>query len=157
MTKLSEKLLRKYYTSEKHPYRVYDACVDRLLKPSDAVLDAGCGRTLPVLKKYIGRATRLIGVDLVDFAEECPGIETYNADLSRLPLPDSCVDLIISRSVFEHLTVPEQVYGEFARILRPGGAVVFLTPNLWDYGSLAARLITNSFHGKVVKYVEGRD
>ena len=157
MTKLSEKLLRKYYTSEKHPYRVYDACVDRLLKPSDAVLDAGCGRTLPVLKKYIGRATRLIGVDLVDFAEECPGIETYNADLSRLPLPDSCVDLIISRSVFEHLTVPEQVYGEFARILRPGGGVVFLTPNLWDCGSLAARLIPNSFHGKVVKYVEGRD
>lgn len=157
MTKLSESLLRRYYASEKHPYRIYEERVDALLTPSGALLDAGCGRTLPVLKKYIGRAARLIGVDLVDFADESAGIETIKANLSKLPLPNNCVDLIISRSVFEHLTDPEPVYGEFARILRPGGAVVFLTPNMWDYGSLAARLIPNNFHGKVVKYVEGRD
>lgn len=157
MTDLSERLLRRFYSSHKHPYRVYEAHVDRRLRSTDVVLDAGCGRTLPVLQKYVGRAARLIGIDLVTFSDVIPGVETFNADLSNLPLQDCCIDLIISRSVFEHLPDPDKVHSEFARVLRPGGAVIFLTPNMWDYGSLAARLIPNAFHGKIVRYVEGRD
>lgn len=156
MTDLSEKLLKKYYGNSPHPYRIYEQQVDNLLRPSDTLLDAGCGRSAPVLKKYIGRATRLIGIELVDFTEGVSGIETYNADLAKIPLPDSSVDLIMSRSVFEHLTDPESVYIEFSRILRPGGSVVFLTANMWDYGTLIARLIPNRFHAKIVKHVEGR-
>lgn len=156
MTDLSEKLLKKYYSNNPHPYRIYEQQVNNLLRPSDTLLDAGCGRSAPVLKKYIGRASRLIGVELVDFTEEVSGIETYNADLAKIPLPDSSVDLIMSRSVFEHLTDPESVYIEFSRILRPGGSVIFLTANMWDYGTLVARLIPNRFHAKIVKHVEGR-
>ena len=74
-----------------------------------------------------------------------------------MPLPDACVDIIMSRSVFEHLTDPASVYAEFARVLRPGGRVVFLTANMWDYGTLVARLVPNRLHGKVVKVVEGRE
>jgi SAM-dependent methyltransferase len=48
------------------------------------------------------------------------------------------------------------VYREFARVLRPGGRVVFLTANMWDYGTLVARLIPNRLHGSIVKVVEGR-
>lgn len=156
MTALSEHLLRKYYGKILHPYRLYEQRVDSLLKPSDTLLDAGCGRTVPVLKNYLGRAERLIGVELVDFTETPAGIETYNADLAKIPLPDASVDLIMSRSVFEHLTDPDSVYREFSRILRPGGSVVFLTANMWDYGTLIARLVPNRFHAKIVKHVEGR-
>jgi SAM-dependent methyltransferase len=59
--------------------------------------------------------------------------------------------------VFEHLTEPAAVYAEFARVLRPGGRVVFLTANMWDYGTMAARLIPNRFHARIVKAVEGRE
>lgn len=156
MTALSEKLLKRYYTSSAHPYRVYERRVDSLLQPGVTLLDAGCGRTVPVLKNYLGRAGRLIGVELVEFSEVPPGIETHNADLAKLPLADGCVDLIMSRSVFEHLSDPDSVYREFARVLRPGGAVVFLTANLWDYGTMVARLVPNRFHAKIVRYVEGR-
>ena len=156
MTALSDKLLARYYGSSEHPYRSYEREVDRLLLRDGTLLDAGCGRSVPVLRKYLGRAGRLIGVELVDFADVPNSIETYNADLAKLPLPDASVDLIMSRSVFEHLADPESVYREFARVLKPGGAVVFLTANMWDYGTLVARLVPNRFHAQIVRNVEGR-
>jgi SAM-dependent methyltransferase len=156
MSELAHRLLDRFYDDRAHPYRVFERHVDALLPSQAVLLDAGCGRTAPVLRKYLGRARRLIGVELVPFTDVIPGIETYNADLARLPLETSSVDVIMSRSVFEHLTDPEAVYQEFARVLRPGGAVVFLTANMWDYGTLVAKLIPNRFHGAIVKRVEGR-
>ena len=156
MTALSNKLLARYYGGSEHPYRSYEQAVDSLLPAGGTLLDAGCGRSVPVLRKYLGRAGRLIGVELVDFTEVPAGIETYNSDLARIPLPDACVDLIMSRSVFEHLADPDSVYREFARILKPGGRVVFLTASMWDYGTLVARLVPNRFHAAIVRKVEGR-
>jgi SAM-dependent methyltransferase len=156
MTALSDRLLRKYYPSENHPYRLFEQRVNSLLTPDTVLLDAGCGRTVPVLRKYLGRARHLIGIELVEFSDVPPGIETHNADLSQLPVPDASVDLIMSRSVFEHLVDPESVYREFSRVLRPGGAVVFLTANMWDYGTLVAKLVPNRLHAAIVRYVEGR-
>ncbi len=156
MTPLAEKLRRKYYPAAGHPYRIFEQRIDSLLTSDTVLLDAGCGRTVPVLQKYLGRAQHLIGVELVEFTEVPPGIETHNADLSQIPIPDQSVDLIMSRSVFEHLTDPESVYREFSRVLRPGGRVVFLTANMWDYGTLIARLIPNRFHAAIVRRVEGR-
>ena len=156
MTELSNRLMARFYGGDEHPYRTYEREVDRLLAPDAVLLDAGCGRTVPVLRKYMGRAGRLIGVELVEFTDVPSGIETHNADLASLPLPDESVDLIMSRSVFEHLADPDAVYREFARVLRPGGAVVFLTANMWDYGTLVARMVPNRFHAAIVKGVEGR-
>ena len=156
MNHLSEKLLRKYYGSNKHTYKFYEQKIDSLLTDDAVLMDAGCGRTVPVLRTYLGKAKRLIGVELVEFTDVPTGIETYNANLAKLPLADSTVDLIMSRSVFEHLSDPESVYREFSRVLRPGGAVVFLTANMWDYGTLVARLVPNNYHAKIVRYTEGR-
>ena len=156
MSELAHRLLDRFYDDREHPYRIFERRVDALLSPEAVLLDAGCGRTAPVLRKYLGKARRLIGVELVPFTDTVPGIETYNADLAKLPLETASVDVIMSRSVFEHLTDPEAVYREFARVLRPGGSVVFLTANMWDYGTLMARLIPNRFHGAIVKRVEGR-
>ena len=119
-------------------------------------LDAGCGRTVPVLRKYLDRASHLIGIELVDFTDVPAGIEAHKADLAHIPLPDASVDVIMSRSVFEHLTDPESVYREFQRLLKPGGQLIFLTANMWDYGTLVARLVPNRFHSGIVKRVEGR-
>ncbi len=156
MTVLSEKLLQKYYRDTEHPYSLFEERVGQLLRPDYVLLDAGCGRTVPVLRKFQGRAGRLIGVELVDFTDVPTGIETHNSDLARLPLEDASVDLIMSRSVFEHLVDPDSVYREFSRVLKPGGRLVFLTANLWDYGTIVARLIPNRFHARIVKAVEGR-
>lgn len=156
MTTLSERLQRKYYSSDQHPYRIFERHVESMFRPTTVLLDAGCGRTVPVLRKYIGRVARLIGVEIVDFTDVPPSIESIQTDLAHIPLPDSSVDLIMSRSVFEHLSDPDSVYREFSRILRPGGAIVFLTANMWDYGTLVARMVPNRFHARIVRQVEGR-
>jgi SAM-dependent methyltransferase len=153
----AERLLRKYYGDSPHPYRIFEENISRMLRPESVLLDAGCGRTVPVLRKFIGQAGRLIGVELVEFTDVPAGIETYRTDLANIPLPDASVDVIMSRSVFEHLDDPVSVYREFARILKPGGRLVFLTANMWDYATLAARAIPNRFHSRIVRYAEGRE
>lgn len=157
MSPLAVRMRDKFYNNDAHPYRIFERLVMATLRSSDrALLDAGCGRTTPVLRRFMGKVNRLIGVDLVEFTDVPAGIETYNTNLAHLPLPDASVDVIMSRSVFEHLDDPDAVYRELARVLRPGGRIVFLTANLWDYGTMVARLIPNRHHGKVVKMVEGR-
>lgn len=158
MSELADRLLEKYYAKSVHPYRVFEQRVDAAVAAgARSLMDAGCGRTVPVLRKYLGRVDRLIGVEMVDFTDVPAGIETYNADLGHLPLDADCVDVIMSRSVFEHLTDPAPVYREFARVLRPGGRAIVLTANMWDYGTLCARMIPNRFHARIVRKVEGRE
>ena len=66
MTAMSDRLLARFYGNVPHPYRLFERKVDSLVDAGARVLmDAGCGRTVPVLRKYLGRAERLIGVELV--------------------------------------------------------------------------------------------
>lgn len=156
MTELAERLRQRYFGREEHPYRTFEREVEHYLHPEFTLLDAGCGRTAPVLEKFRLKAKRLIGVDLVRFDAGVRGIELLNNDLANVGLPDGCVDLVMSRSVMEHVENPLAVYSEINRVLRPGGHFIFLTANLWDYASLIAKLIPNRFHPWIVSRVEGR-
>ena len=44
-------------------------------------------------------------------------------DIGALPFPSDSFDMVISRSVVEHLDDPPQAFREFFRVLRPGGKV----------------------------------
>jgi ubiquinone/menaquinone biosynthesis C-methylase UbiE len=156
MTKLAERLLERYFGDDEHPYRTLERVVESQLRPEHTLLDAGCGRTAPVLVKYRGKARRLIGVDLVDFDAPVDGVELINCDLGDIPLPDATVDIVMCRSVMEHIENPAAVYREMHRILKPGGVFVFLTGNLWDYAALIALAIPNRLHPWIVARTEGR-
>jgi SAM-dependent methyltransferase len=156
MTALAERLLERYFRSWEHPYVSFEREVGRRLHSRAVVLDAGCGRTAPILSNYRGKAARLIGIDLVEFPRPIEGLELYRRDLSDTGLPDETVDIIMCRSVIEHIEDPARVYAEFARILKPSGSLVFLTANFWDYASLIAAIVPNRFHPRIVARVEGR-
>ena len=146
----------RWYPPETHPYVLFENQVRSYLHPDAVILDAGCGRTAPVLRKLAPFAARAIGIDRALDVDEGRGIELLSADLHAIPMPGSSVDLIFSRSVLEHIERPRQVFLEFARVLRPRGHLVCLTPNKWDYASLIAMAIPNLWHPAIVKATEGR-
>lgn len=156
MTALAQYLKDRYFRQD-HPYRIFEREVERVLRPEHTLLDAGCGRRAPILSKYRGKAHRLIGTDLVEFDPNLQGLELYRCDLKAMPLEANGVDVVMARSVMEHVTEPALVFAEIYRVLRPGGHFVFLTANLWDYASLIAKLIPNRFHPWIVSRTEGRE
>ncbi len=125
--------------------------------PSTRCWMPGAAGRAPILIKFQGRARRLVGVDVVEFGHGIEGVELHHADLASIPLDAQSVDIIMARSVMEHIVDPAGVYAEFMRVLRPGGQLVFLTANLWDYASIIATLVPNRFHPWIVARTEGRD
>lgn len=156
MSELAHRLCQRFYGDATHPYRIFEDEVRGLLPEGGFLLDAGCGRTAPVLQKFRGFAGRMVGVDRVQFVSGATDIELYETDLESIPVDSATVDIVMSRSVFEHLEHPEAVYAEIFRVLKPGGRLVFLTANVWDYATMIARIVPNRLHPMIVARTEGR-
>lgn len=154
MAAATQSLITRYYPSERHPYRLLEKVAMQYARPESVVLDAGCGHAAPLLLKLAPHVRQAIGVDMCPC--RCLGIDYIQGDLAHTALRGESVDLIVSRSVLEHVQTPVEVFQELHRILRPGGRFVFLTPNRWDYASLAALAVPNGLHPWVVRRLTGR-
>jgi ubiquinone/menaquinone biosynthesis C-methylase UbiE len=53
-------------------------------------------------------------------------VETVQADAERLPFEDGTFNLVLGHAVLHHLPDLETAFAEFARVLAPGGTVVFM-------------------------------
>jgi SAM-dependent methyltransferase len=110
--------------------------------------------------KLVGSGSRLIGIDLCEFKMQDDQRERpflIKSSATAISLRDASVDLVISRSVLEHLENPPEVYREIHRILKLNGHLIFLTPNLYDYASIISKLIPSRFHASIVRLTEGRN
>jgi SAM-dependent methyltransferase len=52
-------------------------------------------------------------------------VKTKPADAEQLPFADASFDLVFGHAVLHHIPDLERAFGEFARVLAPGGTVVF--------------------------------
>jgi SAM-dependent methyltransferase len=94
--------------------------------PHAPVLDVGCG----VGHSFRELAPRVtVGVDLDAGALEGQDRETHVADMRALPFDDASFDALLSIQSIEHVPDAERALAEFARVLRPGGVAVIVTPN----------------------------
>jgi ubiquinone/menaquinone biosynthesis C-methylase UbiE len=101
----------------------------QVLRPGTKVLDAACGTGR--ISRLMRRIEPRIEVTLVDQSSEMlalaasvPG-EHIRASLLDLPFEDGSFDLVVSGYAIETIARPERALSELARVLRPGGALLF--------------------------------
>ncbi len=137
---------------------LYARLVGRYVTPQTTVLDAGCGRG-GVIELYWEKVKQAVGLDadLSSLIEHRCLEGLVRGDLERLPFPSVCFDLILCSWLMEHLTTPDVVFEELARVLRPGGHLVLLAPNAWNYVTLGQRLAPRRFHKWLTRRIYGRD
>lgn len=130
-----------------HATTRYQRWIARLLTPTTYVLDLGCGRGGVVERLHATSRWTGCDPDWLSLAEHrLSNLPRNQANAAQLPFTDSSFDLVISSWVLEHLPHPALTFCEVARVLRPGGRFVFLTPNkrhpIPQLGQLLARLAT---------------
>ncbi len=99
--------------------------------PDGIVLDLGCG----VGHSYHllgGRET--VGVDISPQALAGQDRRTVVADMRELPFADAEFESVLSVQSLEHVPDPERVLAEVARVVKPDGVAVFVTPNRLTLG-----------------------
>lgn len=156
----SWKMVRKHYHDRgwQSPYRKYEEMIRSYITEGAKVLDVGCGRHFPMGQHLLEMGAEVYGIDPVaEPKSAASGIRLQRAGADHIPFEEEMFDMIISRSVLEHLEKPVKVFCEFYRVLKPAGKVIFLAANRYDYVSLMASLLPNRVHGYVVNRTEGRD
>ncbi len=103
------------------------------------VLDAGCGTGYGTAILAGSGPARLVGFDVAPDAVEQARSATAGraeievADIRSLPLPDDAVDVVVCFEVIEHIERRDEALREFARVIRPGGALLISSPNRNQY------------------------
>ena len=139
--------------------------VNALVEKSSLVLDVGCGRGLFLedaipyrrqLRNLRGKVARVIGLDVDETAADNPSLDEFLRidGTSPWPVENGVVDVLVSDCTLEHVPRPADFFREIARVLKPGGVCCLRTSNSLSYVGLAARLVPNRLHSKVLARVQ---
>ena len=105
------------------------------------LLDVGCsiGLFLDLARE---RGWDGVGIEFSDraraYAVDELGLDVIDTPLEETGWADDSFDVITLNSVIEHLNEPRQMLAEIRRLLKPGGVLYVITPNV---DSLACRLL----------------
>ncbi len=105
----------------------------------DKLLDVGCGNgELIAIMKDLG--WEVIGVEpdrkAADFVQKKFGIKIFNQTFEKAKLPLNFFEAVIMRHVIEHTEDPVEFLKKAWNILKPGGKLVVVTPNIKSLGHL---------------------
>lgn len=99
--------------------------------PGQVLLDIGCGKGGMV--NLIGRlapGARIMGVNIdchqlaVARRRQSPGVGFFAGEAERLPFATAAFDTVYAIEVLSHIGDKKALFGELARVLRPGGRLV---------------------------------
>jgi SAM-dependent methyltransferase len=136
---------------------IYRELVATHIGPESKILDIGCGHADFLASEY-SVSPHIYGLDpdaqalALNQVIQHPVVGT----VEQIPLPDQFFDLVCMAWVAEHLEHPLEAAQEIHRVLRPGGRLLFLTPNAWNYNTWLVRAVPNRYHEFFTRRLYGR-
>lgn len=107
-------LFSPVYTGEKFKLKkIIHTCKKKTKEP--VILNLGSGNT--------NISDDVSNIDIINY----PNVD-LTSDISKLPIKDNSIDLIINIAVLEHIENPEKVVGEMFRVLKKGGQIYSFFP-----------------------------
>jgi len=138
--------------------------INYLIKDDSEVLDYGAGRGAWAEDENVFRKKKrnLRGKVKKIYACDVDKDVYLNKNVDEiLAMKDGCVlapnesmDIIIVDFVLEHIENPKMFFKEIDRLLKPGGWFCARTPHKYNLISLFSKLIKNSLHSFILKYVQ---
>jgi ubiquinone/menaquinone biosynthesis C-methylase UbiE len=123
----SEKIIRRFDTSFRHRWEIYNTMIVQSLNSKTIWIDCGCGNNTKI-NEYGSFAKYGIGVDIID----SPKISEHyiKADIKNLPFSSEYAELITLGFVVEHFDAVTPYFSEINRVLKVNGKIIILTTNL---------------------------
>jgi arsenite methyltransferase len=140
----AQAITRRFISAWQHPVEWLN------IPPGGIGLDVGSGpgSVTASLAHAAGPDGLALGVDISEpmlaravRAEAGPQVGFLRADAQRLPLRDQTVDAVVSIAVLQLIPDPAAALSEMARVLRPGGRLAVMVPNVGRAAQLWSKLL----------------
>lgn len=144
--------------SWKRSLDIYRDLIDNFVHKDSYLLDVGCGHG-NLLKNVYSKTANCYGLEPDEKVLQKNVIikHKFVGFIEKTPFKENFFDVVVLEWVLEHLPEPTLAFQEIFRILKPGGKVVFITPNALNYNTWIIRAIPNKFHAFFTKKLYNRE
>ncbi len=167
LSKMSRGFFRRVYGKDMYaePALTFMPIVREHLSDEGApksILDAACGYNNSFLGDLIEHKNiqreNLTGMDIdPDVVGKNPLHDDIIIQDMHVPLEGREFDAVMSQYTWEHLHDPKQVLQNLSNIVKPGGKVVIVAPQRYDYVSTIERILPPKLKNLAWKLLKGRD
>ena len=143
-----------HYSGRTQWYDMLMLDLKKRLKPSDRIIELGCGQSASLLacvKSGLIPETHVYGIDqssaaIARLQKQLPEAHLHVGDIYSVPYKDGFFDVVTIMEVIEHVENPQEVFDEITRILKPNGNMYLSFPNFSVFPWNVARWFSDKFH-----------